>query len=164
VKNSKVKLERSVVDDKEFIKNIYQYYLHDLSEYNHCLLPDSNGLFDNSFVDSYYCDENLIPFKITLKNSIIGSIFCSISSGQKVDYIIQDIFIMRGYRNRGLCKSVLKQLFRLYPGKYGLVILMKNKPAKLFWKRCLKYFNINYTSDDAVVDETPCTRIFFDSK
>lgn len=152
------------MDDKEFIKNIYQYYLHDLSEYNHCLLPNSTGLFDNSFVDSYYYNDNLIPLKITLKNSIIGFIFCSISSGPKVKYIIQDVFILRSYRNRGLCKLALKQLFKFYPGKYGLVILKKNEPAKLFWKRCLKYLDINYTSDDAVVDDTLCNRIFFDSE
>jgi predicted acetyltransferase len=159
-----IKLERSVVDDKEFIKNIHQYHLHDLSEYNHCLQLNSTGLFDNSFVDSYYCEDNLIPLKITLENSIIGFIFCSISSGQKVEYIIQDAFILRSYRNKGLCKLALKQLFNLYPGKYGLGILMKNEPAKLFWKHCLEHLGINYTSDEVIVDGNLCIRLFFDSR
>ena len=164
MKNINIKLERSVVADKELIKNIHQYYLHDLSEYNHCLLPNSTGLFDNSFVDSYYYDDNLIPLKITLENSVIGFIFCSISPGPKVEYIIQDAFILRGYRNRGLCKLALKQLFNLYPGKYGLVILMKNEPAKLFWKHCLEHLGISYTSDEVFVDENLCLRLIFDSK
>jgi predicted acetyltransferase len=162
--NINIKLERSVADDKEFIKNIHQHYLHDLSEYNHCLQLNSAGLFDNSFVDSYYCDDNLIPLKITLENNIIGFIFCSISSGPKVEYIIQDVFILKGYRNRGLCKSALEQLFNIYPGRYGLVILMNNEPAKSFWEQCLKRLGINYTSDEAVVDENLCLRLFFDSR
>jgi predicted acetyltransferase len=163
-RNINIKLERSVADDKEFIKNIHQHYLHDLSEYNHCLQLNSAGLFDNSFVDSYYSENNLIPLKITLENSIIGFIFCSISTGPKVEYIIQDTFILKGYRNRGLCKSALEQLFNLYPGRYGLVILMNNEPAKLFWKHCLGRLGINYTSDEAVVDENLCIRLFFDSR
>jgi predicted acetyltransferase len=163
VKNINVKLERSAAGDKEFIKNIHQYYLHELSEYNHCLQLNSTGLFDNSFVDSYYCEDNLIPLKITLENSIIGFIFCSKSAGPKVEYIIQDAFILRGYRNRGLCKSALKQLFNLYPGRYGLVILMKNEPAKLFWKHCLERLGISYTSEEVFVDENLCMRLIFDA-
>ena len=164
MKNINIKLERSIDNDKGFIKNIHQYYLHDLSEYNNSLQLNSTGLFDNSFVDSYYCEDNQIPLKITLENNIIGFIFCSISPGPKVEYIIQDAFILRGYRNRGLCKLALKQLFNLYPGKYGLVILMKNEPAKLFWKHCLEHLGISYTSDEVFVDENLCLRLIFDSK
>ena len=111
MKNIDSKLERSSVDDKDIINNLYQYYVHDLSEFNDNLQPDSMGLFDVSFVDSYYSEDNLIPLKITLENSIIGFVFCSI--GKKVDYVIQDIFILRNYRNRGLGKLALKQLFDL---------------------------------------------------
>ena len=164
VKNTNVKLELPVDDDKEFIKNIHKHYLHDLSEFNHDLQINSAGVFDNSFIDSYFYEDNQIPLKITLENTIIGFIFCSISSGPKVKYIIQDVFVLRSYRNRGVCKSALKQLFNLYPGKYGLVILMKNEPAKLFWNRCLEHLGISYTSDKAVVDGNPCIRLFFDSE
>ena len=164
MKNIDFKLERSSVDDKDFIKNIYQSYLHDLSEFNDCLQVNSLGLFDNSFVDSYYYEDNLIPLKITLENNIIGFIFCSISSGQKVDYIIQDVFILRNYRNRGLCKLALKQLFDLYSGKFGLDVLMKNEPAKLFWKHCLEHLGINYTSYEVIEDGTLCIRLIFDSR
>ncbi len=72
MKNIDFKLVRSSVVDKDFIKNIYQYYLHDLSEFNDCLQLDSMGLFNNPFVDLYYCEDNLIPLKITLENNIIG--------------------------------------------------------------------------------------------
>ena len=162
MKNKDSKLERSSVDDKDFIKNIYQYYLHDLSEFNDSLQHNSMGLFDNSFVDSYYSEDNLIPLKITLKNSIIGFILCSI--GQKVDYVIQDIFILRNYRNRGLCKLALKQLFDLYPGKFGLDVLMGNEPAKLFWEHCLEHLGINYTSYEVIEDGELGIRLIFDSR
>ena len=161
MKNKDSKLERSSVDDKDFIKNIYQYYLHDLSEFNDSLQHNSMGLFDNSFVDSYYSEDNLIPLKITLKNSIIGFILCSI--GQKVDYVIQDIFILRNYRKRGLGKLALKQLLDLYRGRFGLDILIKNEPAKLFWTRCLEHFGINNISSEVIEDKDIVIRLFFDS-
>ena len=159
--NVDLKLEPSIVDDKGFIKNIYQYYQHDLSEFNDNLQLGSTGLFDNSFVDSYYSEDNLIPLKITLENSVIGFIFCS--TGKSVDYIIQDIFIMRNYRNRGLGRFALKQLFDLYPGKYGLDILIKNETAKLFWAHCLQQLGIDYTSYEVIEDGEPGIRFIFDS-
>ena len=161
MKKTDCKLEHSSVDDKDFLKNLYQSYLHDLSEFNDSLQPDSMGLFDNSVVDRYYCEDNLIPLKITLENSIIGFIFCS--TGQKVDYVIQDIFVERKYRNRGFGKLALKQLFGLYRCKFGLDILMKNEPAKLFWKNCLEHLGINYISDEVIEDGELCMRLFFEN-
>jgi predicted acetyltransferase len=161
MKNINLKLERSSVDDKDFIKNIYQYYLHDLSEFIDSLKVDSAGLFDNSFLDPYFNDDNLILLKIIFDNSIIGFIFCS--KGQKVDYIVQEMFILRNYRNRGLGKFALKQLFDLYPGRYGLAILIKNEPAKLFWKHYLEHLGINYTSSEVIEDGELCIRLIFDS-
>lgn len=162
MKNIDLKLERSGIDDKDFIKNIYQYYLHDLSEFSDSIQLNAMGVFDNWFFDSYYCEENQIPLKITLANSIIGFIFCS--KGQKVDYIIQEVFILRSYRNRGLGKIALQQLFALYPGRYGLVILIKNEPAKLFWIHCLECLGINYTNDEVIEDGERCIRLIFISK
>jgi predicted acetyltransferase len=159
MKNIDLKLERSGIDDKDFIKNLYQYYLHDLSEFNDSIQLNAMGVFDNGFFDSYYCEENKIPLKITLANSTIGFLFCS--KGRKVDYIIQDVFILRNYRNRGLCKIAVQQLFALYPGRYGLGILIKNEPAKLFWIHCLERLGINYTSDEVIDDGQRCIILTF---
>jgi predicted acetyltransferase len=161
MKNTDLKLERSGVDDKDFIKNLYQLYLQDLSEFKASLQCNAMGSFYNSFVDSFYCKDNLIPLKITFANSIVGFLFCS--TGRTVDYIIQDIFILKNYRNRGFGKVALQQLFALYPGRYGLFILMKNTPAKLFWMRCLECLGINYTSDEIVEDGEHCIKFIFDS-
>ena len=156
-----IKIEHLSVDDKDAIKNMYQYYVHDLSEFNENLQIDSMGLFDISFVDSYYSEDHLIPLKITLADSIIGFVFCS--TGQKVDYVIQDLFILRNYRKRGIGKLAVKQLFDLYSGRFGLGILIKNEPAKLFWEHCFEDLGINYTSSEVVEDEELCVRLIFDS-
>ncbi len=157
-------LERSNVDDKDYIKSLYQYYLHDLSEFNESLQLNSTGSFDNSFIDLYYCDDHLIPLKITLGSSIIGFILCSISSGQVVDHVIQDTFILRSHRNKVFCVLALKQLFDLYPGKFGLDILIKNEPAKLFWRNLLDRLGRNYTSHEVIETGDLCIRMIFDSR
>ena len=161
MKNTDLKLERSTIDDKDVLKNLYLYYAHDLSEFNDSLKTDPNGLFGNS-IDLYFNDDRLIPLKIILDNSIIGFLFCS--KGQTVDYVIQDMFILRNHRNRGLGKLALKQLFNLYPGKFGLDILIKNTPAKLFWIHSLEQSGINYTSSELISDGQLVTRLFFNSR
>ena len=156
-----VKLEIACVDDKDFMRNIYQAYLHDLSEFNDSLELDCKGLFDDSWIDSYYYKDNLMPFKITLDGRVIGFIFCSI--GETVDYIVQDIFILRNYRNKGLSKLALKQLFNIYKGTFGLDVLITNEPAMLFWKNCLKDFKIYYTTSKVGSESERCMRFFFDT-
>jgi predicted acetyltransferase len=156
-----VQLEHSTVEDKEYIKKLYQLYAHDLSEFVDAQL-DSEGLFDDSFVDNYYDGGQLKSLKIKQQDRIIGFIFCS--TGQTVDYVIQEFFVLRNYRRQGLARQALKQFFALYDGKIGFVVLKKNKPAQLFWGNIFKYYGINYTKDETTADGELCLKYIMDAK
>lgn len=156
-----LRLEGAGVDDKDVIMNMYQYYVHDLSEFNDSLQVDSVGRFDTAFFESYFYEDNIIPLKITFENSIIGFIICT--TGRKVDYVIQDTFILRNYRKRGFGRLALKQLFGLYQGRFGLDILIKNEPAKLFWENCLEGFGVKDVRSEVIEEDGDIvTRLFFD--
>ena len=155
-----IKLEHSTIEDREHIKKLYQLYAHDLSEFVDVQL-NSEGLFDDSVVDNYYSDGQLKPLKIKQQGRIVGFIFCS--TGQTVDYVIQEFFILRNYRRQGLARQALKQLLTLYEGTFGFVVLIKNKPAQLFWENILKYYGINYTKDEMTADGELCFKYVMDN-
>lgn len=73
-----------------------------------------NEKFDDSDVELFLTQENLIPLKIQIEDKIIGFIF--LVKGKTVDYVINDMFILRKYRNKGLGKKVIAKLFALYKG------------------------------------------------
>lgn len=153
---SKVEIREAEVKDKEVLKKLFQFYLHDLSEYTDALNINSQGEFDNDDVDTFFDETNLNPMTIKIKEEIIGFIFLNHSMGKAVDYIINDIFILRKYRNRGLGKIVTDKLFRLYPGKYGLIELIKNKPAIRFWHSVFNDKNLKFEESEIVSDGEDC--------
>ncbi len=153
---SNVEITEADVKDKEKLKNLFQYYLHDLSEYTDTLNVNSQGKFDNNDVDVFFDEINFIPMKIKVEEEIIGFIFLNHSMGKVVDYIINDIFILRKYRNKGIGKIVINKLFELYPGKYGLIELIKNKPAIKFWHSVFNDKNLKYEESKIVSDGEDC--------
>lgn len=154
--NSKIEVQIKAADikDKEKLKNYFQFYLHDLSEFAETLNVNSLGRFENDDVDIFFQKENLIPMTINIEDEIIGFIF--LNKGRTVDYVINDIFILRKYRNKGLGKAVINKLFKLYPGKYGLIELIKNRPAIEFWHSVFHGNNIEYLEDEAIYDGEAC--------
>ena len=98
--------------------------------------------------------EDAISMMIKLKDEVVGFVF--IVKGKIVDYIINEIFILRKYRSKGIGKIVTKKLFESYPGKYGLVILSKNKPAMRFWKTIYDEYSIKYEESEVIYDTEIC--------
>lgn len=150
-----IEIAEAEFKDKEKLKNLFQFYLHDLSEYSDALNVNSQCKFDDSDVDVFFDETNLIPMTIKIKEAIIGFIFLNHSMGT-VDYVINDIFILRKYRNRGLGKIVIDKLFKLYPGKYGLLELIRNKPAITFWHSVFNDKNLEYEESEIVSDGEDC--------
>ncbi len=153
---STIEIAEADVKDKEKLKNLFQFYLHDLSEYTDALNVNSQGKFDNNDVDTFFDEANLIPMTIKIREEIIGFIFLNHSMGKVVDYIINDIFILRKYRNRGIGKVVIDKLFKLYSGNYGLLELIKNKPAIKFWHSVFNDKNLKYEESEIVSDGEDC--------
>lgn len=149
-----VTLEEIQEKDKEMIKNLFQFYLHDLSEFAETLNVNSQGKFDNNDVDTFFGMEKAISMMIKIKDEVIGFIF--IIKGKTMDYIINEIFILRKHRSKGIGKIVINKLFELYPGKYGLVILAKNKPARSFWRSVYDEHNIEYEENEVIFDTEVC--------
>lgn len=155
------KLVPAAESDITILRNLYQLYLHDLSEFSDNLQPDASGLFDPSDVDLFFEEEALIPLKILVSGEIAGFVFLSKSGGSRVDYVIQETFILRGHRGKGLGKAVLKTLVEISPGKYGMYVLKDNVPAEAFWRGALTSLGIEVISEDAELHGDACTALYF---
>lgn len=149
-----ITLENVQEKGKEMIKNLFQFYLHDLSEFAETLNVNSQGKFENSDVDTFFDMENAISMTININDEVVGFIF--MIKGKTVDYIINEIFILRKHRSKGIGKIVINKLFELYPGKYGLAILAKNKLAIRFWNSVYDEHNIDYEENEAIYDKEVC--------
>lgn len=141
-----VRVEKIELQNKEILKNVYQFYLHDMSEYNNEDI-DSIGLYDVDFLNLFWGEEGLTAFFIMIAEKVAGVIL--LQSGKWAppsgeDYYISNFFVLKKYRRNGVGRKALKELFALYPGKYMLGQIPSNKLAINFWKSVYSRFDIKY--------------------
>ena len=72
------------------------------------------------------------------------------------DYYINDFFILKKYRSKGIGAAAAKALFRGYFGRYAMVQLLKNDTAINFWKKVLNENSFEYEEKELVEDGERC--------
>ncbi|WP_164931461.1 GNAT family N-acetyltransferase [Longirhabdus pacifica] len=151
---SNVILQEANMEDQVVLENLFQLYLHDLSEYAESLILGEDGKFKNDVVELFLTREDLISLKILYKNEMIGFIF--LVKGKNVDYAINDMFICRQFRNKGIGKILVEKVFTQYKGTYVIVELWNNKSAIAFWHSIYKQLHIKYEEVQELSDGELC--------
>ncbi|NGQ94508.1 GNAT family N-acetyltransferase [Brevibacillus sp. SYP-B805] len=140
---------------KDILLNLYQLYLHDLSEYSPDLQIGSNGFFDVGNIHLYWeMTSSLFPYLITLHGLPIGFILLAGHpyTSPDTDYNLQEVFIARSHRGKGIGRNVIRNLFKRHPGTYYICQLKENIPAIHFWRDLYKELDIPYTESYEVDD------------
>jgi predicted acetyltransferase len=154
----KITLEKVSEAKKHILKNLYSLYLHDLSEYTEGLDLSPDGSFEFDSFDLIWEGKGLTPFFLKSDTSIVGFLLLLERPFLKkdYDYSINDIFILKKYRRKGIAISVLKDLFEEKPGRFFIIELATNTPAIKFWRRALEELNLEYNEEEVLIDEDEC--------
>ncbi|MDF2538259.1 MAG: hypothetical protein K0S76_1280 [Herbinix sp.] len=141
-----ITLRFAAPEEKLIIHNLYSLYLHDLSEFTDDIEPDEQGLLLWDSEDLYWEKPSLHPFLIFAQEKPIGFILLSEPPYVKegCNYCIQEFFILRKYRNKGVGKKAVNQLLQNYKGIYCIIILERNTNALSFWRKLHDYNNTKY--------------------
>jgi len=160
---NEIKLEQVTLKTKTKLENLMNLYLHDLSEFASDLKINEDGKFEYEGFELYFTSDDLKPFFIIYQDGMVG--FVLLNTGKYVprdiDYTIHEVFLLRGFRKKGIATVSIKKLFDLYKGRYNIVQLGNNKIAIDFWKSFYKIEGIKYTEIKEIVDNFECcTQIF----
>lgn len=143
---NETKLERITVESKEKLENLVSIYLHDLSEFAADLKVNENGKFEYEGLELYFKLDELIPYFITYQGQVAG--FILFNTGKYVpkgiDYSAHELFVIKGFRNKGIANSVINILLNTYRGKYRIVQISSNKAAVNFWTKFYQNQGIKY--------------------
>jgi len=150
-----VKLERVTIELKEKLKNIMSLYLHDMSEFGDDLKVNEEGIFEYEGFDLYFKTEDLKPFFITYQGEVAGFVF--LNSGKyvprEIDYEVHELFLLKGYRKKGIGNAAIQNLLELYRGKYKIAQISCNKLAINFWTKFYENQGINYVESKEKLDD-----------
>ncbi|MDM5214406.1 GNAT family N-acetyltransferase [Peribacillus sp. NJ4] len=145
-------------DEKHILQNLYSLYLHDLSEYTDGLDISTDGSFEFDSFELIWKEEGVTPYFLKKDKTIVGFLLLLERPFLKkdCDYSINDIFMLKKYRRKGIAISLLKELFKQKKGSYYIVELAKNIPAVIFWRRVFSALNIEFEEKKKIVDDEEC--------
>lgn len=134
-----IELLPASADQRRVFENLWQLYTHDFTEYLDEQVNES-GLFPFDFdFRRYWERDGFFPYLARVHGRIAG--FSLVSSrihyrsgpGRHVD----EFFVLRRYRRRGIGRSLAFQTFDTYQGYWEVSEVGPNQPAQAFWRKVI---------------------------
>ncbi|WP_020618957.1 GNAT family N-acetyltransferase [Paenibacillus daejeonensis] len=159
-----VELQLCSSEDKFIINNIYPLYLHDLSEiwerqtnrYGVFEDNDTRTLTEQNRIFDIWWEHPgvLFPYLIKVNDLPAGLAFVATSPyipcPPTIDYYLNEFFLLRWYRGKGVGEQVMRQLLEKMPGHWELQTnpTIRNERAQRFWRKTLEACTKgNYTEE-----------------
>jgi predicted acetyltransferase len=150
-----VTLQRAGIAERRILRNLFALFIHDLAEFEHARV-DRNGLYVCDCLRHLVRHPGLRPFLIRSNGELAGFIVISrppYFSTDKKTSGIQFLFVLNGFRRKGVgAKAVLAVLRRL-PGRYFVLQLQRNKRAHMFWLTFLRRNRLPYIAKRRLMDD-----------
>jgi predicted acetyltransferase len=132
-----VTLEPITRDQAPVLRNLFELYVHDFSEYVPIDLQPS-GRFDVAPGEQWWAREDHFPFFIRAEGKLGG--FALVRRGSRVSAAsdvmdVAEFFVVRGARRHGVGSAAAVALFDMFPGAWEIRIRRANPAALKFWVR-----------------------------
>src|SRR5580692_10914313 len=112
------------------LRNLWQLYRHDLSEYRK-MLPDADGTFPTRQLDADGDNADRTWWLVQRENLPIG--FVLVVGLNNEGRSIGEFFIVRSLRRQGLGRQTAHDVLRRFPGRWQIAFQEENPGAARFW-------------------------------
>jgi len=128
--------------DISVIDNLARFYVYDISEYTGWACPE-NGLFGCGDEEFWNSERNHF-FLIRVDGELAGfAVTTDLQDHDDADYDMEEFFILRKFRGKGIGQKVAYTLFDRFRGKWTVRQLLDNLPASLFWRKIISQYTID---------------------
>jgi predicted acetyltransferase len=125
-------------ENKPIIERLLQLYEHDNSEFFGADV-DPDGLYRVMDIDTLWQHGRNV-FLVEVDGKLAGFAFVSLHRsylGDGETYLMDEFFIMRKYRRRGVGDQVARTLFDRFPGRWEVSEWPTNLGSHAFWRRVI---------------------------
>ena len=154
VSKMRIEVHPAARGDLPVVQNLGRFYVYDFSEYTGWTCPD-DGLFGCRGFAAYWDDDNRSAFVIRVDGELAGFALIN-GSGiyEGVDHDVDEFFVLRKFRRKGVGQFVAHCLFDRFPGRWQVRQLLQNTPAIAFWRRVVQRYTAGQFEE--------CTQFFAD--
>lgn len=148
-----IEIFRATQEHETVLRNLFEFYCYDFSEFSQEAFNDEGRFTPSRFMSRYWADENWRAYLLKVDAQWAGFVWVvkgtlfkeSIPYPNEDHFLIDEFFIARKYRRRGLGEHLAKYAFDLYGGVWEVAEIPSNIPAQIFWRRILnRYTNGNF--------------------
>ena len=128
--------------DREWLTNVYPFYLHDLSEFDDGYYHlDDRGRWMPDHLPSWLDDPADHPLILIESGERVGAALINVAPSPHVSpgvaFRMCEFFVLRARRGRGIGRRAVFALFDRFPGVWEISELPRNAPAIRFWRRVI---------------------------
>jgi predicted acetyltransferase len=131
-------------DEALAFEALYQFYRYDFSEFTDEDVGDAGRYEDDERVHKYVSDPRYMSFLIRADGRLAG--LAVVHNWQAVDGSgdvtdMDQFFVMRKYRRRGVGETAATWLFDRFPGRWQIRERRNNLPAQSFWRAIIDRYS-----------------------
>jgi len=128
--------------DREWLTNVYPFYLHDLSEFDDGYYHlDERGRWMPDHLPSWLDELGDHPLILVESGERVGAALVNEAPsphvGAGANFRMAEFFVLRAHRGRGIGRRAVFALLDRFPGVWEISELPRNEPAIRFWRRVI---------------------------
>jgi len=128
--------------DREWLTNVYPFYLHDLSEFDLAYYTlDDRGVWMPDHRAGWLEDDGDHPLILVEAGRRVGFALVNQAPSPHVrpgmDYRMAEFFVLRRHRGQGIGRRAVFALFDRFRGRWEVSELARNAVAIAFWRRVI---------------------------
>jgi predicted acetyltransferase len=127
---------------REWLRHVYAFYLHDLSQYAKDEYRLSElGCWEPDHLPYWLTQPFCHPLVLLSRSDPVGFAFVGqrpfpfLSDG--VQFRLSEFFVLRAQRRSGAGRDAAHAVLARFPGSFELTVLERNEPALAFWRAVL---------------------------
>lgn len=137
-----IELIRASPEQRQVLANLLELYSHDFCDFVDLEIgPD--GRFGYKHLDIYWTEPQRHPFLIYVESRLAGFVLIDGLPRGSPGMIVWDVaefFVLRGLRRKSIGTEVAHRLWKGFPGRWEVRVIITNEPAHRFWKRAIESF------------------------
>ncbi|MCG7499220.1 GNAT family N-acetyltransferase [Vibrio sp. Of7-15] len=122
------------LSSRPVLENLFQYYVYDMSGFL-ALSTNEMGQYNvnHSQLDIYWQRDDHTPFFIYVDSEIAGFALIRRYPTQLSTYDIEQFFVLKAFKGKGVGKKALKLLTTQFSGEWQVRVLVENSDGLQFW-------------------------------
>lgn len=130
-----ITIQRASLEDKPVVRQLMELYQHDLSAWTGSQLSD-HGYFGYAELDHFWIEAGRKAFVIRAEDGLAGFALVrhEMPGAEEPWGRIEELFVVRSLRRRGIGTIVALRIFAMYPGRWFVRQHAANRPAQAFWR------------------------------